>query len=195
MGFPENNGNTVLNPYAAPVGSLDPFDPLGGDDISVRKQFIDCEANVRSIGSVLTIGGLAVVMVFGIVGWMFFVDRHTQPKSFWIALLCWIPVAIGVSQIFVGFGVRRLDNRHRIGAIVFCALWILFVPVGTLIGGVSLWYLLRPAATYVFTKQYRNIVERTPIVEFSTSVLSWILLAIVLAGGFGAIMLFSWRLS
>ena len=50
------------------------------------------------------------------------------------------------------------------------------------IGVACLWYLLRPAAKYVFTPEYRDVIRRTPQVHFQTSAVSWGILITVLLG-------------
>ena len=57
---------TAFNPYAAPEeqalsGSLLPSDP-----VAVRKQFIHCESNIKSIAGLMILGGLLVSFCFGL---------------------------------------------------------------------------------------------------------------------------------
>ena len=169
----------TYNPYAAPLVGLETVDPFQQDDTRIRQQFIDCEANVHSIAELLMCGGIivagvCVVMAFNFVA----VDRLAALGA---AVLLASTGLAGIVQLIVGLRVRAFRPRARIGAIIFCALWLLFLPLGTIFGGVCLWYLLRPAAKYVFTEEYRDIIRRTPHVQFRTSSASWgILIAVVL---------------
>ena len=98
-----------------------------------------------------------------------------------LAALFGVLALFGMGQLIVGIQVRRFRPGARIGAIIFCVLWLLFIPVGTIIGCACLWYLDRPAAKYVVTQDYRDIMRRTPHIRFRTSLVSWgILIAVVL---------------
>lgn len=187
-----NHKAESFNPYAAPLVGLETVDPFQQDDIQIRQQFIDCEANVMSIAGLLMFGGIIVTAVCGFLALGFLADGGLAELGPAV-LLALLGIA-GIVQLIVGFQVRTFRPRARVGAIIFCALWLLFIPLGTLFGGVSLWYLLRPAATYVFTQEYRDVIQRTPHVRFRTSAVSWgILIAVVLgiAGLFGLIAVFN----
>jgi hypothetical protein len=80
--------------------------------------------------------------------------------------------------------------KSRIPAAIACGIWILFVPVGTILGGVSLWYILRPAASFVFSEEYAEVIRNTPEVGASTSIAGWSLLLVVLSA-MGVALLFA----
>lgn len=175
MSIPESE---TFNPYAAPLVAPETLDPFQQDDMRIRQQFIGCEGNVRSIGGVMILGGLILAVVFGFFSVIYFsrgVDVHFPFAAFFCVL-----ALLGVVQLIVGIGVGRFRPRHRIGAIIFCSFWLCFIPFGTIIGGACLWYLLRPAAKYVFTAEYRGVIQRTPHVHFQTSAVSWGILITVL---------------
>lgn len=92
------------------------------------------------------------------------------------------------------FQLQSFRPSARIWAIVFCSLWLLFVPVGTFFGSACLWYLARPAAKYVFTPEYLEVIRRTPHVQFRTSGASWGILVIVLLAIIGLMVAVSFRL-
>ena len=169
-----------FNPYAAPLVAPEPPDPFQQDDMRIRQQFIGCESNVRSIGGVMILGGLSLALVFGFLSVMYFPLGNYVDNA--LAALFGVLALLGVAQLMVGIRVGSFRQRPRIGAIIFCALWLLFFPVGTIIGGACLWYLLRPAAKYVFTPEYRDVIQRTPQVHFQTSAVSWGILITVLLG-------------
>ena len=150
----------------------------------IRRQFIGCESNVRSIGGVMILGGLILAIVFGFFSVIYSHLGYRYGFGSYLGLAAFFGVIalLGVVQLIVGIGVGRFRARHRIGAIIFCALWLLFIPLGTIIGGACLWYLLRPAAKYIFTAEYRDVIQRTPHVHFQTSAVSWgILIAVLVA--------------
>jgi hypothetical protein len=170
-----------FNPYAAPLAEPETFDPFQQDDTRVRQQFIDCEANVRSIGELMLVGG-------GILATGSTILLAAGSSSLRAAFLLVI-ILVGAGQCLVGLRVRRFLPRARIGAIIFCGLWLFFIPIGTIFGGACLWYLVRPAATFVFTPEYQAVIRRTPHVRFRTSAGSWAILALVLLGVLGLVVL------
>ena len=177
MGIPESD---AFNPYAAPLVAPEPFDPFQQDDVRIRRQFIGCESNVRSIGVVMILGGLILAIVFGFLSVIWLAGGDGIDLA--LAAFFGVIALLGVVQLIVGIGVGRFRPRHRIGAIIFCAIWLLFIPLGTIIGGACLWYLLRPAAKYIFTAEYRDVIQRTPHVHFQTSAVSFgILIAVLVA--------------
>jgi hypothetical protein len=170
----------TFNPYAAPLVGVETVDPFQQDDTRIRKQFIDCEANVRSIAGVLIFGGLILTGVFGIMSPLWVTTGDLQDLAF--ASFFAVLALLGIAQVIVGIRVQRLRPGARIGAILFCVLWMLFIPFGTIIGGACVWYLVRPAAGYVFTPEYREVIRKTPHVHFQTSAVSWGILITVLMG-------------
>ena len=171
---------TAFNPYAAPEeqalsGSLLPSDP-----VAVRKQFIHCESNIKSIAGLMILGGLLVSFCFGLTALLNPFSDTGNWKSLRTLFLITIMLA-GFWQIYTGIQLRRLKLTVRIPAAIGCGLWILFVPVGTILGGVSLWYIVRPAASFVFSEEYAEVIRNTPEVGASTSIAGWSLLMVVLA--------------
>lgn len=171
---------TAFNPYAAPEeqalsGSLLPSDP-----VAVRKQFIHCESNIKSIAGLMILGGLLMSCGFGLATVGAFTGSN---GDFWSSLRALFLVCVtlaGVWQIYTGIQLRRLKVTARIPAAIACGLWILFIPVGTILGGVSLWYILRPAASFVFGEEYTDVIRKTPDIGTSTSIAGWSLLMVVL---------------
>ncbi|MBC7967823.1 MAG: hypothetical protein H7Z17_18075 [Fuerstia sp.] len=169
----------TFNPYAAPLVGTETADPFQQDDTRIRQQFIGCESNVRSIGGLMFLGGLILAFVFGFLSVNYF-SGGAYAADPALAAFFGMLALVGVVQLIVGIRVGSFRPRPRIGAIIFCALWLMFIPVGTIIGGACLWYLLRPAARYVFTPEYRDVIKRTPHVHFQTSAVSWGILITVL---------------
>jgi hypothetical protein len=62
-----------------------------------------------------------------------------------VLLICSIPFLIA------GWGLRRRAGWARVAAMVLGALSILSFPIGTLLGGYTLWALTRPEAQTAFT--------------------------------------------
>jgi len=183
-----NSESESFNPYAAPLVAPETFDPFQQDDMRIRQQFLGCESNVRSIGGVMILGGLILAIVFGFLSVIYF--SRGDNVNLALAAFFGVLASLGFAQLIVGIKVGSFRPRPRVGAIIFCGLWLLFIPFGTIIGGACLWYLLRPAAKYVFTPEYRDVIQRTPQVHFQTSPVSWgILVAVLLS--FLAFVVFS----
>ena len=47
----------AFNPYSAPLTGPESSDPFQQDDTRIRQQFIDCEANLKTIAGLLMLGG------------------------------------------------------------------------------------------------------------------------------------------
>ncbi len=172
-----------FNPFAAPQTGPEVFDPFQQDDARIRQQFIDCEANIASIASLTIFGGGVLTAVFAIGTFLFGVSTAGGRTSDGrLAILCLALATIFLGQLAVGIGLNNRRPWSRIGAIVVCTVWLLFFPLGTIFAAASIWYLVRPAAKYVFTPEYDAIVRRTPGVRFSTSKFSWGLLGLALLG-------------
>jgi hypothetical protein len=176
--------SSAFNPYAAPEEQVLPDSLSASDPEVVRRQFIHCESNIKSIGGLMVFGGLLMSCGFALAT----VDAFSGSNGdFWRSLrgLFFLGVILaGIWQIYTGIQLRRLKRASRVPAAIACGLWILFVPVGTILGGVSLWYILRPAANFVFSEEYGEAVQRTPQVTTSTSIAGWsVLLVILLIGG------------
>lgn len=167
-----------FNPFAAPQTGPEVTDPFQQDDTQIRRQFIDCEANVRTIAGVLMLGGVFVAGSCAIPGFVFI--AHHGMSGLVAAALMGLVAILGIAQVVVGFQLQSFRQSARTGAIVFCAIWLFFIPVGTILGGGCLWYLMRPAARFIFTQQYFDIIQRTPHVRFRTNPASWGILIVVL---------------
>ncbi len=59
-----------------------------------------------------------------------------------IIIAAWVLI-VGIANIAIGWGLWNLQEWGRIGALVLAVLRLFNFPVGTVIGGVILWYLLR----------------------------------------------------
>ena len=174
--------SSAFNPYAAPEEQT--LSELPADHLAVRNQFIHCESNIKSIAGLMILGGLLVSFGFGLATVYAFTGTG---GSFWVSagtLFLLAVIFAGFWQTYTGIQLRRLKLTARVPAAIACGIWILFVPVGTILGGLSLWYILRPAANFVFSEEYAEVVRRTPQVTASTSIAGWsVLLVILLIGG------------
>lgn len=54
------------------------------------------------------------------------------------------------ANVAVGWGLWNMHAWARLGAIVLSGLRLFNVPIGTVIGGLTIWYLLQPEAMEAF---------------------------------------------
>lgn len=96
------------------------------------------------IGALALLGSLAILF-FAIlpVG----MGRGNDPGGTAVALAALslgllVTLAFGIAALIVGWGLLRLRNWARWGAIVLAILQLPAFPIGTIIGGLIIWYLL-----------------------------------------------------
>lgn len=169
------------NPYAAPVGEMPFENPFDGPDAALRRQLIDCEANLRSVAHLLILGGVLLSVLIVLVAGLF----PGLAADGRIAVILLLFLVLAPIQMATGVGLLHRRPWARSVAIVCSGLWLLVFPVGTILGVASLFYLMRPAATLVFDPRYQDVIGRTPEVEFRTSVFGWVLLMVIFAAGSG----------
>jgi hypothetical protein len=86
-------------------------------------------------------------------------EVSTAPGSVWTELAYRTPEAaltltvIAVPFILTAWGLRRRAGAARIAALVLGGLSILSFPIGTALGGYSIWVLTRPEAASAFADQ------------------------------------------
>ena len=67
-----------------------------------------------------------------------------------LGLLATVAMVACIVMLAVGFGLWTLRQWARVATIALSVLGLMFVPIGTLIGGVTLWYLLKPEVAAEF---------------------------------------------
>jgi hypothetical protein len=60
---------------------------------------------------------------------------------------------VGVANVVIGWGLWKQHEWGRIGALVLAVLRLLSFPIGTAIGALTLWYLLREDVRKEFQPQ------------------------------------------
>lgn len=155
---------------------------------AVRREHIQHEASVRSIGALYWLSGTILVLA-GVVG--VFNARATSGEFGPINVLTFaILGGFGVASIAVGSGIRNLRPWARTVSIVMSVIGLLGIPVGTLINGYILYLLFAEKGKRLFEPDYQGIVAATPQVTYKTSIIVWIFVgllvvliaAVVLAG-------------
>ena len=68
-------------------------------------------------------------------------------------------------HIWIGIGLHRRQPAGRIPASLVSALWMLVFPLGTAVGGWTLWRLWSARGKRVYAPDYAAVVEATPAVS------------------------------
>lgn len=61
-----------------------------------------------------------------------------------VGFIAAVLLALSLVNLAVGYGLWRVESWGRTGAIVLSIIGLLFFPIGTIIGAIILWYLLKP---------------------------------------------------
>lgn len=61
-------------------------------------------------------------------------------------------MSISILNLVVGYGLWIMKPWARIGAIALSIVGLIFVPVGTISGGLTIWYLLKPETAALFNR-------------------------------------------
>jgi len=69
-----------------------------------------------------------------------------------VVLIALAFMASSILNVVVGYGLWILKPWARTGAIALAIVSLIFVPIGTVAGGLTLWYLLKPEIAAAFDK-------------------------------------------
>ena len=212
-----------LNPYAAPdapiAGGFVELTDVDSDAEQIRREHINHEASVRSIGSLHILG--AVFGVFAIIGMVTIAIVGNQGPTERLVFLggAGFYLLTTALNIALGIGLRKLHVWARwtetallalglVGMLASVALQMAtgsgaqiggglcaFAVIG-LIYGYILYLLLSAKGSMVFSERYKTIIARTPHIKYRTSLLvklvvGLFLLIIILSilGGVAAFLL------
>ncbi|XZE34523.1 hypothetical protein SH501x_005346 [Pirellulaceae bacterium SH501] len=190
------------NPYA--VQSTEFMStPMTGDAESTRRKYLNHEVSVKSIGTLYYLGGffglMAGVMYAG-MGINFATggtlgpgpamgEREKTILGMTMAIASVVAFSISILQIWTAYGLKRLKPYSRISGSIIAGIGLLGFPIGTLICAYFLYLLLSAKGDFVFSQQYRDVIQQTPHVKYKTSLIVRIcvglLLFFLLLGLFG----------
>ena len=162
--------NAASNPYAVPAANVEDVsaDP---EAEAIRREHISHEASIKAVGFLYYLGGLGLTIAGGV---SLFASRDAG-----IAALMFMLAALGVAQLFAGWGVRSLRPWGRILGCVLSVIGLLGFPIGTLINGYILYLFLSKKGRTIFGPDYQDIVAATPHVKYRTSILVWVFVALL----------------
>ncbi len=164
------------NPYAAPPVVADVHADALSDDVRVRTEHIGCEQEVRSIGWLMTVGGVLVVAIIVPLGLTPPITPGPGPDLLTLSTI----VLAMFAQVATGIGLLMLRRWALAPAIVDCVLWLLFVPIGTVIGLAALWILGQSRVAFVLTDEYRGVILMTPGIRRKTPRYAWAIFFVAL---------------
>ncbi|WP_146578722.1 hypothetical protein [Neorhodopirellula pilleata] len=173
-----------VNPYESPATTLShPVDLEGSatsNDIVTRNRFLSHETSLKGIG-LLSYLGAAIIIPLSFLTLIGFLLGGMQQQGFPIVavFVLFVYLAIGIGQIFVARGIRRLENWARIAIGVFAIPGLIGIPVGTLISAYILFLCFSKKGRYVCSPEYRQVVANTPQIQYKTSVVVWVFVAIL----------------
>ena len=179
-----------VNRYAPPRTYVSDAIPRVTNAEAVRREHIQHEASVRSIGALYWLSG-ALLMLAGVGGVLS--DLYVTPeRSSPVGPVAFAIVGgLGVASIAVGSGIRNLQPWARTASIVMSILGLLGFPLGTLFNGYILYLLFADKGKRLFESDYPAIIAATPHVKYKTSIIVWIfvgllvvLIAAVVIAGF-----------
>jgi hypothetical protein len=169
--------STPYNPYQPPTAMVDDVsDGANPQAESIRREHINHEASIKSVGMLYYLGTLGM----GVAGLaILFSTGALAAVRMGDAVVSVIMVAIAVAFFMVGRGLSTLRPWVRIPAVLLSILGLLGFPIGTLINGYIIWLILSKKGRLVLSPEYAAIVEATPQVKYRTSIVVWILLAAI----------------
>ena len=163
------------NPYAPPKAIVADDVEIDPAIIALREKHLAHEASIRSAGMLYYFGG---VLTIGSGAAGLATLAHTADA---VAIGMGIGfMLLGIAALAVGFWLRRLNRKARIGAGILSTLGLLAFPVGTLVNAYILYLLFAPKGRTVFSNEYAHARELTPHLRYRTPMLVLALVAILL---------------
>jgi hypothetical protein len=163
------------NPYAAPAARVE---DAGADSEAeaIRRAHIGHEASIKAVGFLYYLGGLLVLL--GALGG--FMGATSARYAYAATGVMIFLVLVAAAQFAAGWGVRALKRWGQVMGCILSGLGLLAFPIGTLISAYILYLLLAKKGRMVFSPAYRDVVAATPHVKYKTSIVVWIVLALLL---------------
>lgn len=156
------------------------------DAEATRKEYLNHEASIRSVGFLYCLGGFCVVLLglgSGIGG---LAGKGGDGALVGVGVGVFLCL-LGVGQFLVGRGLRKLLPWTRTPTAILSGFGLLGFPVGTLINGYILYLVLSQKGRMVLSEEYSRVVAQTPHIVYKSSlavrVLLWLVLLFILVGG------------
>ncbi len=192
--------STPENPYLYPPLSADDNAPqrrvvIEGappeiliDAEDVRRVYLKKETAISSLWLLYCVGGIATTAL-GIAQLLHFLSEplfstwYTEDRNALAPLfrflnlisvyLSSVSVLFGLLQTWGGVHLAQLRPTSRLTGSNIAGFWMLYFPLGTIVG-ISIVYLLNNSkADMIFSAYYKDIVSKTPHIRRKISVLSF----------------------
>lgn len=168
----ENPYAEEYNPYQAPAAPLEPSGVEATEGEVIRQKHLSHEASVKSVGSLYLIGGVGCI-VFSIYSTLGAAVLQANP------VFSAVLAGFGIAQCLVALGLRRFRGWARYLTGLLSGIGLLGFPIGTIINGYILYLLFSAKGSMVFSDKYQRIIEQTPHIEYKTSFLVKIFIALL----------------
>jgi hypothetical protein len=147
----------------------------------MRREHVNREASVRAISLLYYLIGSGVLVAA--------IYALADGSNAWLEIRDGVYGVIDVSVyalsvaafLTVAWGLARLRRWARASAIVLSAIFVLSIPIGTLIGPYFLYLLLSAKGRRVFAPDYASIVAATPEIRAPISTVVWTVFGVFLA--------------
>ena len=194
------------NPYAPPTSDLGEVKPPPGPESEVERTLTEAEAaaealrrahqaheaRLRSIGTLMLVGGLNLLLgpmivmigVFALLGSLVapYVDAEALQGAGLIGGAGLLITGFGALSLRGGMGLRRLDPNHRALYTALVSLWLLSFSFLALVGLWALVWIHSTEGKIVLSPEYAEARRLTPHIRLRTSLVTWIALALLLLG-------------
>jgi hypothetical protein len=153
----------------------------GSSPEAVRLAYLSHESNVRSIGTYYYFsGGLLVFLAAIVILCGLIATLGAQGKSM-VPLVAVIVEALVLGAVaglllWCAGKFKRLDPRGIIPGTIVAAIGLLSIPIGTVINGFILYFIYSDKGRFVFSDEYRRVVEATPQIVCKTAL--WVKIVI-----------------
>jgi hypothetical protein len=181
------------NPYAPPEADVEDVPSgLHADAERIRREHINHETSVKSIGCLFLLGGIALLMLgVGALAGGAPMDPELRGSGA-AAIMGAVFVVMALIYLATAVGLQKLQPWARVLAAIFCGLSLINLPVGTIIGAYCLYLLLGAKGSMVFSTPYKHVISVTPHVKYKHSpiVIGFLVLlvAVLVIGVVAAIM-------
>ncbi len=180
------------NPYAASVYDQQ-NDPILSAELNsaaaIRKRLLPKERRLRFFTILAYLGGFLAIFCsigFAVTGYeMVYAtelrnEYAKRPDAQTTGYILWFVGALTVVfssfQIWTAYGVSRLRPYARKCAIAVCAVWLLWFFIGTIVAVYMLNILATDTGRYLFSPQYKEVIEQTKEMKSGSS---WIVMGLV----------------
>ena len=180
--YVQDVGDVSDNPYQAPTVQdvAAPAAPLT-DAETIRTLHLKHEASLKGAGFLYLLGAVGIILsIVGIFGAVVAgSSRGSSPVGGQEVVMLGLFVLIGATQLFAGWGLRKLRPWAKIPAAILAGISLLSIPIGTLIGAYILYLLFSAKGRVVLSPEYADVVAQTPHLRYRTSRWVWITLIVV----------------